>query len=281
MRLMLCTLFVCILYFIILRLFFACVYFLKVFMACGTYAIPAAVVIGNFVSTIISILYNYLIFSLCLFILITNGQGSASYPEFVKSTFDGGVSCFPKASKFFEILVMVLGFIFSFCLCSIYMSSIASHICHIIDVNVSDNVCYALIILVAIILLIVLSFVPIWAPFGLYILALIGLICQVLALILGFIHLSDNVIQSNRDDSRWGNVYWAASIIIYIGEGINLVFPLVAAMKKPDTFLGCPSFLCVGMITLAACTLLVAILSAHQIFYTVIFILFLPKTTST
>uniref|UniRef100_A0A1A9ZYH9 Uncharacterized protein n=1 Tax=Glossina pallidipes TaxID=7398 RepID=A0A1A9ZYH9_GLOPL len=46
--------------------------------------------------------------------------------------------------------------------------------------------------------------------------------------------------------------------VIYAGEGINLFFPIIAAMKKPKKVLGCPSLLCAGMITLAAFALVLS-----------------------
>uniref|UniRef100_A0A1B0C0W9 Uncharacterized protein n=1 Tax=Glossina palpalis gambiensis TaxID=67801 RepID=A0A1B0C0W9_9MUSC len=151
------------------------------------------------------------------------GGRSASYPEYVKSTFDGEVSCFPKASKFIQTLVMVS------CILRTYYPR-------------RDN-----------------SFNPPFicpnvTSFGLYIFALIGLICQVLALILGFIYLCK----------------YDTAVATHVGQ-IHIE-QVVLQCENPG-----PIF---GLITLAEYTLIVAIASAYKIVYSVTFILFLPKTSS-
>uniref|UniRef100_A0A1A9WN94 Amino acid transporter transmembrane domain-containing protein n=1 Tax=Glossina brevipalpis TaxID=37001 RepID=A0A1A9WN94_9MUSC len=163
----------------------------------------------------------------------------------------------------------------------LYLSFIAIHICQIMEVHVSTGICFLLIVLIVAIVLMILCFVPIWSSFALYVLALIGLICQILAITLGLIHLSNESTSGEQHKATdWINVYWADSIIIYAGEGINLLFPLMAAMKNPDHFLGCPSLLCAGMIILAAFAFSVTIASADKEIYSITSILFLPKTNA-
>uniref|UniRef100_A0A1A9UV67 Amino acid transporter transmembrane domain-containing protein n=1 Tax=Glossina austeni TaxID=7395 RepID=A0A1A9UV67_GLOAU len=247
----------------------ALAYFLKVFMGCGIYAIPAAALISEIHFGISLIIGTYVIVALCLHILMKNANGCKSYPEFIKKTFDNSYGYFRQASKIFEIFVIIFGFGFSLCICSVYLIFIVTHICKVVyvwhyinpfedDANELTKFEYELDavecrwwIPMAATVLVILCFLPIWGKIGLYIIALVGAIFQMAVIILGFnytIHYDFNQI-SVRQSGDLSNLFLVQSIAIYAGEGITTIFPLMAAMREPEKFLGCPSLLCSGMIT--------------------------------
>lgn len=252
---------------IIPRFVLALAYFLNVFIGCGIYALPEVTLYGCTELWLLSFIYA--IVALCLYILVTNANGSKTYPDFVQKTFDSGDGGFPKVSKFFRISVIIVGFAFSICVCSVYLIFIATHVSKVIFVSIyydesnpfelitfvkrlNDLECRWSIPVVAIILL-VLCFLPIWSKIALYIVAVIGIICQLLVIMLalGYVFEHNTVskfglLNKKQDIST---IFISQSIATYAGEGINLIFPLLAAMKEPDKFIGCPSLLCCGVIT--------------------------------
>uniref|UniRef100_A0A1A9W0Y4 Amino acid transporter transmembrane domain-containing protein n=1 Tax=Glossina brevipalpis TaxID=37001 RepID=A0A1A9W0Y4_9MUSC len=118
------------------------------------------------------------------------------------------------------------------------------------------------------------------ASLAMYIVALVGLIFQVVAIAIGLFYLLDNRSSSQTFDVGLEGILWVGGFIVYASEGINLVFPLMAAMKNPDKFLGCPSLLCAGMITLAAFAVVLVMAGSYST-YNVVFFIFLGTPTST
>lgn len=255
-------------------------------MASGIYVFPASVnhVGGNFILVISLLAVNYVFIALCLYILVANNTGSKTYPEFVKTTFDNGSGYFPKVSKVFKIFVIIIGFTFSFCVCSIYLSFITSHICQVTIAKFSSNhnIDFHMVTVIVAIILIVPHCTPILSSLALSILALIGLIFQLLAICIGFVYFFDDSVSypMSVELPTINDVFVAESYLIYASEGINLFFPLMAAMKKPDQLLGCPSLLCAGIITLAAFGLLVCGAGANKMYSTAYFIFLMTPTTT-
>lgn len=270
---------------LLVRFIFLFVYFLKVFMASGIYVTPVTIVLhNNLAFGMFGLVYTYVLIALCLYILAANNtHRSRTYPEFVKTTFDHGPGYFPKASTVFKIFITIFGFTFSFCICSLYLSFVTSHICQVIVVNSMSyhNINFRLLTLVLALILIVLCVTPIWSSLAMYIIALIGLIFQVLAIFIGFVYLFDDTAKRTYgDEFAYTNLLLYDSYVIYAGEGINLFFPIIAAVKKPMNVVGCPSLLCAGMITLAAFALVVSGAGACKM-YSIAFFIFLgtPSTT--
>uniref|UniRef100_A0A1A9ZLZ3 Amino acid transporter transmembrane domain-containing protein n=1 Tax=Glossina pallidipes TaxID=7398 RepID=A0A1A9ZLZ3_GLOPL len=263
----------------------ALAYFLKVFMGCGIYAIPAAALISEKHFGISLILGTYVIVAFCLHIVMKNANGCKSYPEFIKKTFDNSYGYFPKASKIFEIFVIIFGFGFSLCICSVYLIFIVTHICKVVyvwhyfnpfedDANELTKFEFELDavecrwwIPMAAAVLVILCFLPIWGKIGLYIVALVGAIFQMALIILGFSYTIHNDVNeiSVRQSGDLSNLFLVQSIAIYAGEGITTIFPLMAAMREPEKFLGCPSLLCSGMITVTMFAIIVLTVGAEKL----------------
>uniref|UniRef100_A0A1B0B1P0 Amino acid transporter transmembrane domain-containing protein n=1 Tax=Glossina palpalis gambiensis TaxID=67801 RepID=A0A1B0B1P0_9MUSC len=263
----------------------ALAYFLKVFMGCGIYAIPAAALISEIHLGISLIIGAYVIVALCLYIVMKTANGSKSYPEFIKKTFDNGYGYFPKASKIFEIFVIIIGFGFSLCICSVYLIFIVSHICKVVYVwhymNPFENDANELVkfefeldavecrwwIPMAATVLVIFCFLPIWSKIALYIVALVGAIFQMAVIVLGFVYAIHYDVTDISVRQSWdlSNLFLVQSIAIYAGEGITTIFPLMAVMREPEKFLSSPSLLCSGMITVTAFAIIVVIVGAERL----------------
>lgn len=250
-------------------------------MGCGIYAIPAAAIISEKHFGISLIVGTYVLVALCLHIMMENATGSKIYPEFIKKTFEN----FPKASKIFEIFVIIFAFGFSLCICSVYLIFIVTHICKVIyiwhyinpfeddaseltkfEYEIDAVECRWWIPMAATVL-VILCFLPIWGKIGLYIVALVGAIFQMAVIIIGFsyaIHYDVNEI-SVRQSGDLSNLFLAQSIAIYAGEGISTVFPLMAAMREPEKFLGSPSLLRSGMITVTIFAIFVVAVGVEKL----------------
>uniref|UniRef100_A0A1A9VDJ0 Amino acid transporter transmembrane domain-containing protein n=1 Tax=Glossina austeni TaxID=7395 RepID=A0A1A9VDJ0_GLOAU len=166
----------------------------------------------------------------------------------------------------------------------IYLSFITSHICQVIIAKYSSNcnIDFHLVTVIVAIILIVPQCTPILSSLALPILALIGLIFQLLAICIGFVYLFDDSASypMRVELPTINDILVVESYIIYASEGINLFFPLMAAMEKPDQLLGCPSLLCAGIITLAAFGLVVCGAGANKMYSTAYFIFLMTPTTT-
>uniref|UniRef100_A0A1B0BPJ2 Amino acid transporter transmembrane domain-containing protein n=1 Tax=Glossina palpalis gambiensis TaxID=67801 RepID=A0A1B0BPJ2_9MUSC len=111
----------------------------------------------------------------------------------------------------------------------------------------------------------------------LFILPLIGLIFQLLAICDLFIFFDDSVSNPVLEKvPAFDNILVVGSHVVYASEGINLFFPLMAAMKKPEQILRCP----VGIATLATFGLVVCGAGANKMYSTSYFIFLRTPTTT-